>query len=262
MGGPVRQRHGARGQAFVATSAVAEVALTQVVAYGAAAVALVVLGWCTAGASRLFVEAGAEAHEAGYGGVGAGLWRKLRGPVGSLDLVMGVAVVAAGWILVVSVGPAAGVLLAAFVAILLALWRVDAATETLPDLLTQPLVWLGLAASVAPLNWPVPVADAVSGALLGYGVVGGLGALARLRAGAELGEGDAKLAAAIGAWLGIFGSVVALLLAAVAALAWLALGARARRGLSFGPFLAAAGLFVVALLWSVGPLDRIFSLRL
>ncbi len=129
---------------------------------------------------------------------------------------------------------------------LLALAWIDAGHFWLPDLLTLPLLVAGLAATV--LAAPDAIADHAAAAALAYAGLRGLGALYhRLRGRAGLGQGDAKLLAASGAWLGLAALPWALTLAAVAGLLWL-LGAAAlhRRALSaatvlpFGPALAAA----------------------
>lgn len=71
----------------------------------------------------------------------------------------------------------------------------------LPDLLTLPLLLLGLGLSLAG-HGPPPLESAL-GAALGFAVFWGLGAAYfRLRGIDGLGLGDAKLMAAAGAWLG------------------------------------------------------------
>ncbi len=134
-------------------------------------------------------------------------------------------------------GAAAAVLvLAAGVGI--AAW-VDSRHGVIPDLLTAPLIVLGLAASflAAPL---VGGAAALAGAIVGAGcglVVRWLGAL---------GRGDVKLLAAIGAWLGPLAVVTVLLTASLLMMGYL--GWRARRGgigqTPFGPAIA-CGLVLV-----------------
>lgn len=84
---------------------------------------------------------------------------------------------------------------------LLALAWIDAEHLLLPDILTLPLILLGLGAAWY-LRWPPPV-DAAAGAAAGY-----LGfrllalAYRRVRGRDGLGAGDAKLLAVAGAWLG------------------------------------------------------------
>jgi leader peptidase (prepilin peptidase)/N-methyltransferase len=139
--------------------------------------------------------------------------------------------------------------------ILSALTVVDIRTYRLPDLLTLPLIALGLAATAlidpAALPW-----HAVATAM-GYGLLAGVAALYRwLRGRDGLGLGDAKLLAAGGAWLGPAGLPSMLALAAVSALAVVAVARLAGRrftadeAIPFGPFLA-MGLWAV---WLFGPI--------
>jgi leader peptidase (prepilin peptidase)/N-methyltransferase len=139
---------------------------------------------------------------------------------------------------------------------LLALGWIDRRHTVLPDVLTLPLVALGLAAAWAMA--PEELGDRVAGAASGYL---GLWAVAwiyrRLRDREGLGLGDAKLLAAAGAWVGVSGLPSVLAGAALAALA--AAGALMAAGkpldrhsaLPFGPFLAAA----CWLVWLFGPVS-------
>lgn len=141
-----------------------------------------------------------------------------------------------------------------FVLALLTLAWVDAETGLLPDLLTLPLLWLGLLVNLngifASLN------DAVLGAVAGYLLLWLIYWGFLLGSGREgLGQGDLKLLAALGAWLGWAALPWVLLISAslgLAAALGLRLLGRMKVGdaLSFGPFLAVAGiltLFVPAL---------------
>jgi leader peptidase (prepilin peptidase)/N-methyltransferase len=92
--------------------------------------------------------------------------------------------------------------------VLLALTLIDWDTLLLPDALTLPLLWAGLVA--AALGWTAPgpqaLADALWGAVLGYGSLRTVGGLSTLVTGKEgLRHGDFKLMAALGAWLGPYG---------------------------------------------------------
>jgi leader peptidase (prepilin peptidase)/N-methyltransferase len=102
---------------------------------------------------------------------------------------------------------------------LLALAWIDAEHLLLPDVLTLPLIPLGLGAAWA-LEWP-PLLDAAIGAAVGY-LAFRLVALAyRWARGRDgLGQGDAKLLAVAGAWLGwqALGEVV--LGGAIAGILW------------------------------------------
>lgn len=137
-----------------------------------------------------------------------------------------------------------------FVAMLLALAWIDAETGFLPDLLTIPLLWLGLLVNVGDAF--ALLEDAVVGAAAGYGVlwlVCGVFLVATGRQG--MGCGDFKLLAALGAWLGwgplswivLISSLLALTVALVRRMAG---HMAAGEAFSFGPYLAMAG--IVALL--------------
>jgi leader peptidase (prepilin peptidase) / N-methyltransferase len=132
---------------------------------------------------------------------------------------------------------------------LLALAWIDCERTVLPDALTLPLVLAGLAATW--LLTPERTADHALGAAAGYLSFRGIAFLyERLRRRSGLGEGDAKLLAAAGAWIGWAALPLLVLAAALAGLgvALLArLGGRKlslRTAMPFGPFLVAA-------LWAV-----------
>jgi leader peptidase (prepilin peptidase)/N-methyltransferase len=138
-----------------------------------------------------------------------------------------------------------------YVIVLLALAWIDAETGLLPDLLTIPLLWLGLLVNVGGTF--SMLADAVVGAAAGYlvlWVICGIFLLATSRHG--MGRGDFKLLAALGAWLGwaplpwilLISSSLALI---VISLLRLAGRIKAGQPFSFGPYLAIAGITV--LLW-------------
>ena len=141
---------------------------------------------------------------------------------------------------------------------LVALAFIDIDTQLLPDSLTLPLVWLGLlAALIAPYvglvpssdtSLPVTLADAVIGAVAGYMslwlVYHGYKLLTKQEG---MGQGDFKLLAAIGAWLGwqmllptiLFSALVGAIIGKI----MLSLQKKdsATTHISFGPYLAAAG---------------------
>lgn len=137
------------------------------------------------------------------------------------------------------------------VAVLLALALIDWDTTVLPDALTLPLLWAGLAA--AALGWlpGLNAAAALTGAAVGYLSLWSVYWLFKLTTGKEgMGYGDFKLLAALGAWLGwqailpivLFASV----LGAVVGIA-MKLGGSLREGrfVPFGPFLAGGGVCVL-----------------
>lgn len=115
----------------------------------------------------------------------------------------------------------------------------------LPDRLTLSLIGLGLAGA---LVGPPPLADRALGALGGFAALALVAAAyRRLRGRDGLGGGDAKLFAAIGAWLGWQALPAVLVLATLMALAAVAVGVLAGRRASrltavpLGAALAAAG---------------------
>ncbi len=142
-------------------------------------------------------------------------------------------------------------LLALVAGMLLLLAHIDARTRLLPDALTLPVLWLGLAAAWA--GWGVmPLHDAVAGAMGGYGFLWLLLQVFRLLRGVEgMGYGDLKLLAALGAWLGWQALPWLLLVACVAGIVFAMLKARTWRpsgAYPFGPFLvvAAVAVFIIS----------------
>ncbi len=128
---------------------------------------------------------------------------------------------------------------------LLALSWIDAQHWLLPDKLTLPLVLAGLASAL--IFDPGELTDRALGAALGYVALRAIAFLyRRLRGRDGLGQGDAKLLAAAGAWVGATALPQVILIAALAAL--FAAGCLrvscVRLGpfsaLPFGPFLALA----------------------
>ena len=145
-----------------------------------------------------------------------------------------------------------------FCAVLVALAGIDWDTTLLPDNLTLPLLWAGLAS--AALGWTIPLSDSVWGAIAGYLSLWSVYWLFKLTTGKEgMGFGDFKLLAGLGAWLGwkmilpvllgasIIGAIVGIVMKMSAAL-------REGRYVPFGPFLAGAGLVVLF----AGP-DRVLA---
>jgi len=128
---------------------------------------------------------------------------------------------------------------------------IDYDRQLLPDNITLPLLWAGLALSL----WGVFVDSQASiiGALAGYLSLWAIYHLFKLATGKEgMGYGDFKLLAAIGAWVGwqalpvviLFSSIVG---AATGILLILLKGRERSQPIPFGPFLACAGW--ITLLW-------------
>ncbi|THU00296.1 prepilin peptidase [Lampropedia puyangensis] len=139
---------------------------------------------------------------------------------------------------------------AGFCAVIIALVMIDWDTTLLPDDMTLPLLWAGiLAAWLGVIN--VPLAQSVLGAIVGYLSLWSVCLLFKLVTGKDgMGNGDFKLLAALGAWLGVWAILpivlVSSVLGAVIGIA-LKLTNRLREGgyMPFGPFLGGAGLFVL-----------------
>ena len=128
------------------------------------------------------------------------------------------------------------------IAVLVALTFIDFDTQLLPDQLTIPLMWAGLAASLPAGRAP----EALIGAIAGYLSLWSVYWAFKLATGKEgMGYGDFKLLAALGAWLGWQALVPIVLIASVAgAVAGLTLMARGNgrdTPIAFGPWLAIAG---------------------
>lgn len=128
---------------------------------------------------------------------------------------------------------------------------IDYDRQLLPDNITLPLLWAGLALSL----WGVFVDTHASiiGALAGYLSLWSIFHLFKLATGKEgMGYGDFKLLAALGAWLGWQHlHIIILLSAVVGAIVGISMMAFRKHERSvpipFGPFLAAAGW--ITMLW-------------
>jgi leader peptidase (prepilin peptidase)/N-methyltransferase len=134
---------------------------------------------------------------------------------------------------------------------LVALTMIDVDHQLLPDDITLPLLWLGLAINTQ--GWLVPLDAAVWGAIGGYGVLWCVYWLFKLVTGKEgMGFGDFKLLGALGAWMGwqALPQVILLssLVGAVVGITLILVKGRDKNvPIPFGPYLAAAGF--IALVW-------------
>ncbi len=177
-----------------------------------------------------------------------GRCRYCRAPIGWFHLAIELAALAVAVAAVWAGGPV-WVNAALGWALLTAAW-IDAETLRLPDIITLPLTLAGLL--VCWLEQPQAIYNHAAAAALGYTFFRGVNfAYYRLRHRHGLGEGDAKLLAAAGAWLGlaalpytVFGG----------ALAGIAMALVAMRGqlhatlrIPFGPALALS--FFLLRLW-------------
>jgi len=141
---------------------------------------------------------------------------------------------------------------------LVCLTVIDLDHTLLPDVITIPLLWLGLLLSLfwqAGVKAPAPTdpSSAILGAVFGYLVLWTVYWAFKLVTGKEgMGYGDFKLLGALGAWMGWQMLPLILLLSALAGavigIALILLRGRDRNvPIPFGPYLAAAGW--IALLW-------------
>jgi leader peptidase (prepilin peptidase)/N-methyltransferase len=144
---------------------------------------------------------------------------------------------------------------------LLTLGLIDYDTKLLPDLITLPLLWLGLLLSLGGL-FSDPV-SAIIGSATGYLALWSVYQLFRLLTGkAGMGYGDFKLLAMLGAWLGWQHLPQIIILSAVVG-ATVGISLIVFRGrdrnipIPFGPYLAAAGW--ISLMWG-DAINRIYLL--
>ncbi|NIP73413.1 MAG: prepilin peptidase [Gammaproteobacteria bacterium] len=134
---------------------------------------------------------------------------------------------------------------------LIALSVIDLDHQILPDAITLPVLWLGLALSLGAVF--ADPRDSIIGALSGYLALWAVFWVFKWATGKEgMGYGDFKLLGMLGAWMGwqLLPLVVILssLVGAVTGIGLIALQGRDHRvPIPFGPFLAAAGW--IALLW-------------
>jgi leader peptidase (prepilin peptidase)/N-methyltransferase len=145
---------------------------------------------------------------------------------------------------------------------LIALTMIDFDHQLLPDSITLPFLWVGLALSL----WNVFVTSeqAILGALAGYLSLWTVYWVFKKLTGKEgMGYGDFKLLAMLGAWMGWQMLPVIILLssavgAAVGILLILFRGRDRNIPIPFGPYLAAAGW--IALLWGQQLIDAYLKL--
>lgn len=148
-----------------------------------------------------------------------------------------------------------------FVFALISLTGIDLKTQLLPDAITLPLMWAGIVLSF----WSVyiPLNLAVIGAIVGYLSLWSVAVLFRVLFKKEgMGMGDAKLLAAIFAWVHVQYFPLVLMLACIIGLIVTVIqrllsGAQMRDNpLPFGPYLALGGL--IAMLYGA-ELTQIYS---
>ncbi|MGI9343495.1 MAG: prepilin peptidase [Gammaproteobacteria bacterium] len=144
---------------------------------------------------------------------------------------------------------------------LIALTVIDFDTMLLPDSITLPLLWVGLAVSLINPDSAIFAAprDAIVGAIAGYLSLWTVYQGFKLATGKEgMGYGDFKLLAALGAWLGWQMLLPIIILSAaiglIAAVGMMVFRSHDRQvPIPFGPYLSTAGF--VAMMWGPQLLD-------
>ena len=137
----------------------------------------------------------------------------------------------------------------AFSYVSIALTGIDIDEQLLPDVLTLPLLWVGLLINTQ--NTFVPLQDAVIGAAVGYLSLWAIYWLFKLVTGKEgMGYGDFKLMAVFGSWFGwnLLPNIVLLssLVGAVLGVGLILVGRqKSQQPLPFGPFIIIAGWLTV-----------------
>lgn len=133
---------------------------------------------------------------------------------------------------------------------LIALAGIDWDTQLLPDRLTFPLAGLGLLINTQTLfTGFVSSAQSVWGLIIGFLCLWAVGKLFYFLTKKQgMGQGDFKLLAVMGAWLGVWALPLVVLLSSVLG-AVVGIGLMLKRGESrpfaFGPYIAMAGVFAL-----------------
>ena len=138
-----------------------------------------------------------------------------------------------------------------FVWALIALTMIDFDHQLLPDNITLPLLWLGLAVNTLDFGNGVTTQESVLGAAVGYLSLWSFYWVFKLATGKDgMGYGDFKLLAALGAWMGWQALLPIILISSLAGVTFgvsstLLLGRDKSAPMPFGPFLAGAGLIMM-----------------
>lgn len=134
-----------------------------------------------------------------------------------------------------------------FITALIALFYIDLDTKLLPDCLTLPLLWMGLLINTNTLF--TPLRQAVISAAIGYCSLYVIAQIfLRIRGKQGMGNGDFKMLAMVGAWLGYNAMINTLFFAALIGICCtlalvLCKKIKVTDTIPFGPFLAvSAGL--------------------
>ncbi|QPK03432.1 prepilin peptidase [Vibrio kanaloae] len=149
-----------------------------------------------------------------------------------------------------------------FTFVLITATFIDLDTMLLPDQITLPLIWSGIALALFNIS-PVSLQDSVVGAMAGYLALWSVYWLFKLLTGKEgMGYGDFKLLAALGAWLGWQHLPMIILLSSLVGLIFGLIQLRLKqqgidKAFPFGPYLAIAGW--VSLMWGNDIMDWYFT---
>jgi leader peptidase (prepilin peptidase)/N-methyltransferase len=156
------------------------------------------------------------------------------------------------WLLIAASNPFSprALALMGFVTVLVVLALIDLEHQILPDMITLPGIVVGVALTQLP-GWPVSLLDSALSAALGYFAMMILAKAAEMYYREEaLGQGDWKMIAMLGAFLGstklAFVALAANLLGALVGLLMIAImGDEGRQRLPLGTFLGACGITII-----------------
>lgn len=146
---------------------------------------------------------------------------------------------------------------------LVVLTLIDFDHQLLPDDITYPMLWLGLAVNAFDLGMGVSVFDAVLGAIVGYLSLWIFYWSFKILTGKEgMGYGDFKLLAALGAWMGWQSLLPIIILSSLVGAVFgiisiMIMGRDRSAPMPFGPFLAGAGF--IMLIWGPQIIAMYFS---
>ena len=137
-----------------------------------------------------------------------------------------------------------------FIWILICLSFIDIEKKILPDFLTILLLWSGIIFNLNAMF--VSLEESVIGAIFGYLFLWAIATIFKLVTRKDgMGQGDVKLFAALGAWVGWSSLPILLVLASCAGIfggcIQILRKSTKTRSIAFGPYLASAGF--IALLW-------------
>ncbi|PHM63376.1 prepilin peptidase [Xenorhabdus ishibashii] len=135
-----------------------------------------------------------------------------------------------------------------FCSTLLLLAVIDFKTYCLPDIITLPLLWIGLLVNIDG-NF-ISINSAIYGAISGYLFLWFLYWLCRYILNKEgIGYGDLKLTAAIGAWLGVEMIPILMLMASLSGLfGFVIIGVKRKsfpEFIAFGPYLCLSAIILL-----------------